>query len=77
MPARLRPYSWGKGKQRDAVSVDLGVTRIKGRTELSTFRIGNKDIWGLDLHHAGVFYEWDGQGAFGMIERLAVSKGRS
>jgi hypothetical protein len=52
---------------------DLGVTRIKGTTALSTFRIGNPDIWGLNLHQAGAEYEWDGQTAFGMIERSSVS----
>lgn len=43
--------------------------RIGGRTLLSTFRIGNPDIGGLDLHQGSAWYEWDGQRAMGMIER--------
>lgn len=61
----------------DDVSVELhsalGVTRIKGTTALSTFRVGNKDIWGLDLHQGGALYEWEGQSAYGMVERSAAS----
>lgn len=64
----------------DDVSVEietaLGTTRIKGTTLLSTFRIGNKDIWGLDLHQSGALYEWDGQRTYGMIERSAPSSQR-
>lgn len=43
--------------------------RIGGQTVLSTFRIGNPDIGGLDLHQGSAWYEWDGQRAMGMIER--------
>jgi len=52
---------------------ELGDTRIEGRTRLSTFRIGNRDIWGLDLQQTGVDYVWDGQHAIGMLERSAPS----
>jgi hypothetical protein len=48
---------------------DLGVTRIRGTTELSTFRIAGNEMWGLNLHQGGVRYLWDGQEAYGMIER--------
>jgi hypothetical protein len=48
---------------------ELGRTRIEGATTLSTFRIGNPDIGGLNLQQGGVRYRWDGQTAIGMIER--------
>jgi prepilin-type processing-associated H-X9-DG protein len=50
---------------------DLGVTRIKGATTLSTFQMGSPGVWGLNLHQGGARYEWEGQTAFGMIERSA------
>jgi hypothetical protein len=57
----------------DDVSVELesalGRTRIEGKTTLSTFRVGNPDIGGLNLQQSGVLYRWDGQTAYGMIER--------
>jgi hypothetical protein len=60
----------------DDVSVELhselGVTRIEGISELSTFRVGNPDIGGLDLHQGGARYVWDDQKAYGMIERSAA-----
>lgn len=76
-PARAVKIPWlrrivGEG---DDVSLelesDLGITRIKGVTALSTFRVGNPDIGGLNLHQGGVRYNWDGQTAYGMIERSA------
>jgi hypothetical protein len=48
---------------------ELGITRIAGVTALSTFRVGNPDIGGLNLQQGGVRYTWDGQTAYGMIER--------
>jgi len=57
----------------DDVSVELesslGRTRIEGITTLSTFRVGNPDIGGLNLQQSGVLYRWGGQSAYGMIER--------
>ncbi|MDB5968621.1 MAG: hypothetical protein JWQ90_1071 [Hydrocarboniphaga sp.] len=57
----------------DDVSVELqselGHTRIEGVTALSTFRIGNPDIGGLNLQQGGARYTWDGQTAYGMVER--------
>jgi hypothetical protein len=50
---------------------ELGITRIDGVTALSTFRIGNPDMGGIDLQQGGVRYTWDGQSAYGMIERSA------
>jgi len=76
-PARAVKIPWlrrivGEG---DDVSLelesDLGITRIQGVTALSTFRVGNPDIGGLNLHQGGVRYNWDGQTAYGMIERSA------
>lgn len=49
----------------------LGRTCIEGSTALSTFRVGNPDIGGLNLQQSGVLYRWDGQSAYGMIERSA------
>jgi len=48
---------------------ELGKTRITGVTGLSTFRVGNPDIGGLNLQQAGARFTWDGQSAFGMVER--------
>lgn len=60
----------------DDVSVELhselGIAKIQGVSELSTFRVGNQDIHGLDLHQGGARYSWDDQHAYGMIERSAA-----
>ncbi len=48
---------------------ELGTTRIAAVTALNTFRVGNPDIGGLNLHQGGAQYTWDGQSAYGMIER--------
>ncbi len=48
---------------------DLGVTRIEGVSTLSTFRVGNPDIGGLNLNQGGARYCWGDQQALGMIER--------
>jgi hypothetical protein len=47
----------------------LGITKIKGVTALNTFRVGNPDLLGLDLNQGGVHFTWDGQSAYGMMER--------
>ncbi len=74
-PARATQIPWlrrivGAG---DDVSLELesalGRTRIAGVSALSTFRIGNPDIGGLDLNQGGAHYTWNGQSAWGMIER--------
>jgi hypothetical protein len=61
--------------QGDDVSLvlesELGQTRIAGKTALSTFRVGNPQMGGLNLQQSGVLYDWDGQQAYGMIERSA------
>ena len=57
----------------DDVSVELeselGRTRIAGVTTLSTFRIGNPDIGGLNLQQGGARFTWDGLSTYGMVER--------
>jgi hypothetical protein len=48
---------------------DLGVTRIEGRTLLSSFHIGNPGVNGMNNQQGSVRYRWDGQEVMGMIER--------
>jgi hypothetical protein len=48
---------------------ELGRTVIEGTTALNTFRIGNPDIGGLNLHQGGALFRWGGQKAYGMVER--------
>jgi len=48
---------------------ELGVTRIGGVTTLNTFKAKSPDLLGLNLQQGGVRYDWDGQVAYGMIER--------
>ena len=74
-PARAVKIPWLRriiGEGDDAsleLESDLGITRIHGVTALSTFRVGNPDIGGLNLQQGGVRYTWDDQTAYGMIER--------
>ncbi len=57
----------------DDVSVELesefGRTVIEGVTALTTFRIDNPDMHGLNLQQGGAKFTWDGQSAYGMVER--------
>jgi hypothetical protein len=75
IPARIvsAPFLRRIVSHGDDVSVvlesGLGLTRITGVTALSTFRIGNPDIGGLNLQQGGARFTWDGQSAFGMVER--------
>ena len=74
-PARAVKIPWLRDivGQGDDVTLELeselGRTRIKGVSTLSTFRIGNPDIGGLDINQGGARYTWDDQSALGMIER--------
>ena len=52
---------------------ELGTTRIEGVTELSTFQFSKGHLWGLALSQSGARYSWDGQTAYGMIERSSTS----
>lgn len=75
IPARATRSPWLRRAvtSGDDVSLELeselGVTRIEGVTALSTFRIGNPDMGGFNLQQSGARYNWDGQTAYGMIER--------
>jgi hypothetical protein len=73
--ARTTPFLRRTVFAGDDVSVELeselGVTRIAGVTALSTFRVGNPDIGGLNLQQGGARFTWDGQSAYGMVERSA------
>ena len=74
-PAKAVKIPWLRrivGEGDDAsleLESELGITRIEGVTALSTFRVGNPDIGGLNLQQGGVCYRWDDQVAYGMIER--------
>lgn len=48
---------------------ELGVTRIEATTRFNTYKPGSPDTMGLTLHQGGARYTWDGQTAYGMIER--------
>jgi prepilin-type processing-associated H-X9-DG protein len=75
LPARIlkAPFLRRIVERGDDVSVELeselGVTRIEGVTALSTFRVGNPDIGGLNLQQGGALFSWGGQSAYGMVER--------
>jgi hypothetical protein len=47
----------------------LGRTRIGGSSRLTHFRLGDPRTPGLTFQQGGALYEWNGQTAFGMIER--------
>jgi hypothetical protein len=53
---------------------ELGTTRIEGKTTLSTFRIHNAEMaeGRFNLQQTGVRYSWDGQIAYGMLERSST-----
>ena len=49
---------------------ELGVTRIAGVGCLNTFKVGSEgELAGFALNQGGTKYSWDGQSAYGMIER--------
>ena len=49
---------------------DLGLTRIEGLGSLHTYKIGKEgELAGFALNQGGSRYTWDGQTAYGMIER--------
>jgi hypothetical protein len=57
----------------DDVSVELetelGVTKIGGTTDLSTFHLGNQAVNGFNNQQSGARYRLEEMTAFGMIER--------
>jgi hypothetical protein len=49
---------------------ELGTTRIEGVGCLNTFKVGSEgELAGFALNQGGTRYTWDGQTAYGMIER--------
>jgi hypothetical protein len=48
---------------------DLGITRIEGVTTLPTFHMANPGTNGMNNNQGAARYTWDGQSAYGMIER--------
>lgn len=48
---------------------ELGIARIEGVSLFNTFKVGLAEMPGFTLHQGGAKYSWDGQTAFGMIER--------
>lgn len=74
-PARALTIPWLRRivAAGDDVTVELeselGRTCIEGVSTLSTFRVGNPDIGGLNLQQGGARYRWGEQSAYGMIER--------
>jgi hypothetical protein len=51
---------------------ELGTVKIAGSTALATFRVGNEEMGGYNLQQSGARYTWDGQSAYGMIERSST-----
>ncbi|HEX8057224.1 MAG TPA: hypothetical protein VF481_11220 [Novosphingobium sp.] len=48
---------------------ELGTTRIAGSSIFNTFRHGIAEMPGFTLQQGGAQYTWDGQTAYGMLER--------
>lgn len=80
IPARATVMPWLKEPNAAPQDVslelesELGTTRIAGVTTLSTMRVARSDLFGLSLEQTGVRYEWDGQAAYGMLERSSVTR---
>jgi hypothetical protein len=60
---------------------ELGTTRIGGVSELNAFKHGLAEMPGFTLNQGGAKYTWDGQTAYGMVERSSwdsqIAKGAS
>lgn len=79
-PARAVKMPWlrkfvpeGDDAALELVS-ELGTTRIEGTTLFSHFDFHNPEMAGgqFNLQQTGVRYSWDGQTAYGMMERSSV-----
>lgn len=68
------PVAQGEDVSLD-IHTDLGVTRVSGRTGLTTSRVASNELWGLNLQQGGAYYEMDGQEGWGMIERSMPTGG--
>ena len=44
-----------------------------GASLISTFHMGNPGVAGMNNQQGTVLYDWDGQRAYGMIERSSPS----
>ena len=79
-PAKAKTIPWFKEKiaEGEDVSVELesalGVTRISGRSKFNTF---SEYVFGpgtFNFNQGGALFEWDGQQAYGMMERSFFQK---
>lgn len=77
-PAKARkiPFLHKLMPRGDDISVELeselGVSRIGGLSALGIIKVGSPDTMGLTLQQGGGKYTWDGQEAYGMIERSSL-----
>jgi hypothetical protein len=77
-PAKAVKVPWLKRIVEDGEDVslelkcELGNIKIAGSTALATFRVGNVEMGGYNLQQSGTRYTWDGQSAYGMIERSST-----
>ena len=74
-PAKVTKIPWLERITTDGEDVslelqsELGTTRINAVSAFTTYLRGNTELQGLDLYQGGALYEWDGQKAYGMMER--------
>jgi len=74
-PAKAVKIPWlrrivGEGDDASVeLESELGITKIKAVTAFNTFRVNNPDLQGLNLNQGGALFTWDGQSAYGMMER--------
>jgi hypothetical protein len=83
IPARVTKAPWltrlvGSG---DDVTLEfeseLGRTVIEGESALSTFLVGSPSMPGLNLQQGGALYRWNGESAYGMLERSYPPRDRT
>jgi hypothetical protein len=48
---------------------ELGITRVEGISEFNVYQLGVAEMPGFALHQGGAKYVWDGQTAYGQLER--------
>jgi hypothetical protein len=68
-PAFLRTINEGGNDVSIELESELGVTRIEGRTLLSSFHLNKPGVNGMHLEQGHVEYTWNGVKTYGMIER--------
>jgi len=82
-PAHAQQMPWLQRflPERDDASLELeselGIARIEGVTAFSAFDFHNPEMAGgkFNLQQTGARYTWDGQTAYGMLERSSVESG--